>query len=95
MGIPIPNLYFSSESHSHLAHPLGRMYLMWLLVLKMKTPDSSQAPLLTRMFSCTVQRQVSFLEHTATAKGREREGVVHHENTGADPRLLKGGRELR
>ena len=40
----------------------------------MKTPESSQAPLFTRMFSCTVQRQVSFLEQTATAKKGERGG---------------------
>mmetsp|Transcript_6189 Transcript_6189/g.15799 ORF Transcript_6189/g.15799 Transcript_6189/m.15799 type:complete len:252 (+) Transcript_6189:464-1219(+) len=35
--------------------PLGSAYLMWLSVVYTNTPQSSHAPLFTRMVSCTVQ----------------------------------------
>ncbi|PON88182.1 hypothetical protein TorRG33x02_160110, partial [Trema orientale] len=41
--------------------PLGRQYLMWFRVEYMKTPSSSQAPLLIRIFSWRVHWCTSFL----------------------------------
>ena len=61
-------LIYIFQLHSLLlvyTHPFFSTYLMWLFVVYMNTPMSSQPPLFTLMFSCTVHKHSSFLLHMA------------------------------
>ena len=53
-------------------YPLCRAYLIWLLVVYRRTPESSQPALFTRIFSCTVHRQCSLRLQMARAGERQR-----------------------
>ena len=61
------DLKLHKASHLLVTYPLVRVYLIWLLVVYTKTPESSQPPLFILTLSWTVHKFSIFRLHMAIA----------------------------
>lgn len=70
-------LNWNKNTHIMPTYPLVNAYLMWLLVVYTNTPFSSQAPLLTRMFSWIVHKHSNFRLQIATTVHKINKRKLH------------------